>query len=203
MKFTLKNALAALLLFAGTWSAAHAQNATLISDDHDGIVVRFEFSDPQLGEVATEDGMAILPRVVGDTPLLRAGAPDVSKVDATLMIAAQTGTALEVIDVEFIEMANVDVVPSKGNLYRNVNPEDVAYAKGAVYEQDAFYPRFPCRIAIAVRPARHSWTERVGLPVPIQPGIQGASCAFFHHGSHRGDGGRTHQPGCCSGSRLC
>ena len=146
MKFTLKNALAALLLFAGTWSAAYAQNATLISDDHDGIVVRFEFSDPQLGEVAMEDGMAILPRVVGDTPLLRAGAPDVSKVDATLMIAPQTGTALEIIDVEFVEMADVEVVPSKGNLYRNVNPEDVAYAKGAVYQQDAFYPASPAAL---------------------------------------------------------
>ena len=41
MKFTFTQALAALMLFAGCLSTAMAQNATLIADDHNGIVVRF------------------------------------------------------------------------------------------------------------------------------------------------------------------
>ena len=102
MKFTLKTALAALVLFAWTGSTAMAQTATLVSDDHDGIVVRFDFSDPELQEVETEEGTFLRPRVAGDTPLLRAGAPDLSKVDATLMIGSQTGTALEIIDAEYL-----------------------------------------------------------------------------------------------------
>ena len=71
MKFTLKTALAALVLFAWTGSTAMAQTATLVSDDHDGIVVRFDFSDPELQEVETEFGTCLRPRVAGDTPLLR------------------------------------------------------------------------------------------------------------------------------------
>ena len=130
MKFTFTQALAALMLFAGCLSTAMAQNATLIADDHNGIVVRFDFSDPILNEVETEEGVALLPRVIGDTPLLRAGAPDVSKVDATLMIGAQAGTALEVIETEFVEFADVEVAPSKGNLYRNVDPATVPLPKG-------------------------------------------------------------------------
>ena len=145
MKFTLKTALAALVLFAWTGSTAMAQTATLVSDDHDGIVVRFDFSDPELQEVET-DGTFLRPRVAGDTPLLRAGAPDLSKVDATLVIGAQTGTALEVIDAEYVEFNDVAVVPSKGNLYRNVDPADVPFEQGAPYTQDAFYPATPAAI---------------------------------------------------------
>ena len=139
MKFTLKTALAALVMFAWMGSTAMAQTTTLVSDDHDGIVVRFDFSDPELQEVETEDGIFLRPRVAGDTPLLRAGAPDLSKVDATLMIGAQTGTALEVIDAEYVEFNDVAVVPSKGNLYRNIDPADVPFVQGAPYTQDAFY----------------------------------------------------------------
>ncbi|MDC0600512.1 C25 family cysteine peptidase [Flavobacteriales bacterium] len=130
----------ALTFLFGILAPAAAQNATLISDDAEGIVIRFDFSDPILNEVDTDMGEAIVPRVLGDTPLLRVGAPDVSKVDATVIIDAASGTALEVIDVEFQDIPNVEVAPSKGNLYRNVTPADVPFEQGAVYGQDQFYP---------------------------------------------------------------
>ena len=134
-------ALPALLLLIGTVTTGSAQNATLLSDDHDGIVVRFDFSDPILHEVTTPDGVAVMPRVLGDTPMLRAGAPDLSKVDATVMIGATVGTALEIVETEFVDLTEVDVVPSKGNLYRNVDPATVPFTEGAVYVEDAFYPQ--------------------------------------------------------------
>lgn len=163
MKNSFSQALFALLLLAGMTAQAVAQNATLIADDHDGIVVRFDFSDPQFHEVETENGVAILPRVADDTPLLRAGAPDVSKVDATLMIAAQSGTALEVLEVEYVEFTDMDVAPSKGNLYRNVDPSEVAYAEGPVYSEDAFYP-----------------AEVAALQTPfVQRGVRGQSIWAF------------------------
>ena len=39
MKFTLTQALTALTLFVGTMSTAMAQTATLVADDHDGLLV--------------------------------------------------------------------------------------------------------------------------------------------------------------------
>ena len=123
-----------------------AQTATLVSDDHDGIVVRFDFSDPELQEVETEDGTS--PCVPASPAIRRCSAPAhrMSKVDATLVIGAQTGTALEVIDAEYVEFTDVAVVPSKGNLYRNVDPADVPFEQGAPYGQDAFYPATPAAI---------------------------------------------------------
>ena len=136
-----RSALALFLALIGT--AALAQQTTLIADDHEGIVVRFDFSDPMLQEVNTPNGVAIVPRVLGDTPLLRAGSPDLSKVDATLLIGAQSGTMLEVVGSEFTDIAGLDIAPSKGNLYRNVDPATVPYTQGGVYAEDAFFPAQP------------------------------------------------------------
>lgn len=142
MKPNLKMRMLSALLCA-TITSVLGQQVTLLSEDHDGIVIRFEFSDPMLSEVETPWGTAIIPRVLGDTPLLRTGDPDLSKVDATVLIAAQGGTGLEVIDSEFMDVEVPLVAPSKGNLYRNVDPASVPYAQGLAYGVDAFHPSAP------------------------------------------------------------
>ena len=67
--FTRCAAALSLLLHA---TGAMAQNATLIADNHEGTVVRFDFSDPVFEEVSTPDGVAIIPPALADAPLLPA-----------------------------------------------------------------------------------------------------------------------------------
>src|SRR5690606_1347504 len=40
----------------------------------------------------------------------------------------------------FDEFDNIEVLPSKGSLKRNVNPSDIPYVFGQAYQQDAFFP---------------------------------------------------------------
>lgn len=40
----------------------------------------------------------------------------------------------------YYDIENIAVAPSKGNLKRNINPENVPYTFGEVYNQNAFYP---------------------------------------------------------------
>lgn len=41
----------------------------------------------------------------------------------------------------FTEVSNVRVAPSKGNLKRNVNPNDILYTFGSVYQNNQFFPQ--------------------------------------------------------------
>lgn len=41
----------------------------------------------------------------------------------------------------FVEYQNVAVAPSKGNLKRNVNPNDIPYTFGSVYQTNQFFPQ--------------------------------------------------------------
>ncbi len=78
--------------------------------------------------------------VEGASPLLDAGAPDLSKLTTSLHIGDMAHMELEVISTEYQDFHNILVAPSKGNLMRNINPSDVPFVFGPAYTQNAFYP---------------------------------------------------------------
>ena len=48
--------------------------------------------------------------------------------------------AVNVIDAQYTDYTNISIAPSKGNFSRQINPDDVPYTYGAMYQQDAFWP---------------------------------------------------------------
>ena len=64
---------------------------------------------------------------------LTAGAPDLPYVPRSIIIP-DTGTlGVKVVATQYIDYKDILVVPSKGNLLRSVNPEDVPYEFGEIY----------------------------------------------------------------------
>lgn len=71
---------------------------------------------------------------------MQAGQPAVP-VFSKSVILPDTGAAALVIEHDgYDEFDNIEVLPSKGSLKRNINPADVPYSFGTAYTQDAFYP---------------------------------------------------------------
>jgi gingipain R len=145
--------LSAIMITCAFQASVSAQQnsaiATIIQDGPQGTVVEFAFSDPSFDLVQTVEGEAIVPSVQGDHRLLRAGHPDLSSVSATLLIDPQSATDVEVVDVVFVEYTDIDVAPSQGNLYRNVDPSEVERVPAAMYANDAF---FPANLAVLAQP---------------------------------------------------
>ncbi|MEQ1745116.1 MAG: C25 family cysteine peptidase [Saprospiraceae bacterium] len=90
--------------------------------------------------VATPNGTAIIPRFEGGTPLLVKSVPDVPKYATALAIPNKGNMAVEVIESDFIEVQNITMAPSKGNLLRKVNPADLPFDYGEAYQNNAFFP---------------------------------------------------------------
>ncbi len=68
------------------------------------------------------------------------GNPAVPILARSLVIPGDAAMTAKVVDSHYYEVKNVDLAPSKGNLLRNVDPADVPFEFGAVYQKDAFYP---------------------------------------------------------------
>lgn len=134
----------ASLLFSAVSTPLFSQQnfspAALIQDGPQGTVVQFTFSDPSFELVQTAEGIATVPSVQGDHRILKAGRPDLSMVSVALLIDGQSATDVEVVDVNYVEYGDMDVAPSQGNLYRNVDPADVQRVQAAIYAEDAFFP---------------------------------------------------------------
>ena len=77
----------------------------------------------------------------GGVPILEKGAPDLPRIATSIQIPDIANMELMVTDVEYVEIPFDNILPSKGNLTRDVNIQDVPYVTGDVYEKDAFYPQ--------------------------------------------------------------
>lgn len=112
----------------------------LVSSDVNTTVVKFTLDGFYKQKVETPNGIAYTITTGDATPILKAGAPDVAKATASVIIPDMDEMEISVINVYTKTYENIEVAPSKGNLYRDVNPDDVPFEYGEEYEQDAFYP---------------------------------------------------------------
>jgi hypothetical protein len=74
--------------------------------------------------------------------MLESGAPALPHVARSIVIPDDAQMSIRLVDDEssFYELTDIDIAPSKGILYRNVDPDTVPYAFGDAYHIDAFYP---------------------------------------------------------------
>lgn len=141
---------AAIMAFAftqaeGQWVGINSDNPApvskqLISSDVQTSVVHFEMDGFFKKQVQTPRGAQYVLTADGATPILKKGAPNVAKMTASVIIPDQDRMQVEVTDAKYKEYTGIEVAPSKGNLYRNVDPDEVPYEYGKEYEKNAFYP---------------------------------------------------------------
>ena len=130
---------------AGDWiriSSADPRPAAvgLIRATADSSVIHFELSGFLSEGVRTPRGEARVIRVDRATPILARGAPDLPKLTGSVIIPDAADMKVDILAASFTEYEGVAVAPSKGNLSRDVNPEDIPYSYGLAYDRDGFFP---------------------------------------------------------------
>ena len=90
--------------------------------------------------VQTPEGEMYLARLEDGASLLEAGSPDMHKYARSIVIPDDKQMEIKVLSSEFVDYENILIAPSKGNLSRLINPEDVPYVFDDIYKQNGFYP---------------------------------------------------------------
>lgn len=128
------------LLVAGMGFAQKAPTTKLISSSEEQIVVNFQLNGYTTTRVQTPQGDQVVVNAPKMASMLEAGAPDLPMFPIPAIIGDQAEMTVNVIDAQYTDYANVEVAPSKGNFSRQINPDDVPYTYGEMYQQDAFWP---------------------------------------------------------------
>ena len=68
------------------------------------------------------------------------GAPNLPMYPISMLIGDKAEMEVSVEKSSYVDFENVEIAPSKGNFSRQINPDDVPYTYGEMYQQDAFYP---------------------------------------------------------------
>jgi len=77
----------------------------------------------------------------GESNILSKGMPDVPNICRSIIIPDMANMEIRVVSSTFEEYKNILIAPSKGNLPRTVNPDDVPFEFGSVYKLDDWYPK--------------------------------------------------------------
>ena len=77
----------------------------------------------------------------GGVPNLEAGTPDLPKMAQSIIIPDLAHMELSIVESKFLEFFMENLISSKGNLTRNIDPASVPYTFGQAYETDEFYPQ--------------------------------------------------------------
>ena len=130
---------------ANSWNGLGSDSPTpyhkeIISSNDSETIVRFSLEGYSLTPLQTPNGTAFKVGTMVGASLLEAGAPDVQKLSVSLKIPNDKHMSARVESSEFIEIENIIIAPSKGNLSRLINPDNVEYSWGAIYNSNTFYP---------------------------------------------------------------
>ena len=134
-----------MLLSAQEWvsvgkSAPVKIQESLVSSSEEEIVVDVKVGGFFQSAVKTPKGQQVIIGGEGMASMLVAGAPDLPMYPISMIIGNTAEMKASVVESSFVDFENVEVAPSKGNFSRDVNPEEVPYVYGEMYQQDAFYP---------------------------------------------------------------
>ena len=112
----------------------------LVSSSEEEIIIDVKVGGFFKGKVATPNGEQFV--ISGDdmAPMQVAGAPDLPLYPIPIIIGDKAEMQASVLNSKYVDFENVEVAPSKGNFSRNINPDDVPFIYGDMYQQDAFYP---------------------------------------------------------------
>jgi len=137
---------AALLWGAGrNWTSIRGAGPgraeiNLVSSSIETSVIHLELAGFFSESVRTPRGEARVIRLDHATPVLLEAAPDLPKLTASVIIPDTAEMRVDVLGASFEDYEDIDLAPSKGNLMRDIEPGDVPYSYGPVYERNGFFP---------------------------------------------------------------
>lgn len=113
---------------------------TLVSSTENEIVVNINIDGFYTQNVTTPNGKQYVISMDKMASMLEAGAPDLPMAPIPAIIGDRAEMTVNVVNSTYVDFENIEVAPSKGNFSRQINPEDVPYTYGAMYQQNAFWP---------------------------------------------------------------
>lgn len=138
-----------LVLFAASFVAAERIELGAGNDDIEVIVessndsrtvVRFEVNAFDRTPAIINGATWNLIDIVGEGEVRIEGAPSLPRISRSIIIPDEARVALRVLSSDYVDLTAMPVAPSKGDLLRTVNPEDVPYNFGPEYNKAGFFP---------------------------------------------------------------
>ena len=146
--YNIKNILILILLtfgFSNQWINIRSDEpvkpeVSLIESSNENSIVSLELSGFSLNSVIVNDSEYFSIKFPLSASIMEEGYPDLPKYSSSIIVPDNKSMSVEILSSNFIDYENINIIPSKGNLSRLINPDDIPYIFDEVYKEDVFYP---------------------------------------------------------------
>jgi gingipain R len=130
-----------ILIFIASLSAAgQPPDVKILQDRGSSILVEFRLNGYDLVPVTIDGKEYFRIEIPGVPNYLEAGNPDLPMINRSVIIPDQGTMGFRIKEIEQETRSALPIVPSKGNLYRNVDPQTIPYRFNDFYQTDAWWP---------------------------------------------------------------
>ena len=147
-----------LIILTSFASFAFAQNYSLqndpkkprvsvISSSPNETILEYNFQEFTLSDVQTPNGVKKTVKMQGASHTLVKGEPALLQVANSIIIPDKGDVSLKVLDIDYVDFQDIEIVPSKGNFTRDIDPETVPYTWGRTYQNNDIFPKSPATIS--------------------------------------------------------
>ena len=121
-------------------------STNLIKSTDKSIVVDVSLNGFFTNEVKTSRAESVVISNKDMAPLMEVGQPDIPSLSIPVIINDFSKMDVRITELEYIDYQDVEIAPSRGDFPRSVNPDDVPYTYGEVYQQNDFFPSSNVRL---------------------------------------------------------
>ena len=114
--------------------------SVVLNSDINQTKISFVLDAYEKNTVPTSRGQAAIYKAPKGVSMLKQNAPDLLKFTAPIVVPDRAKMEVVVTKSTYKDYSNVLIAPSKGNLYRNIEPEKISYVYGNEYSQNKFFP---------------------------------------------------------------
>ena len=143
--------LASINLLAQKWVGCPQQTpiapkVKMISDTEQKTELNFALGGFFKEEVNTPKGLQYIIKVPKMASILEEGSPDLPLYAIPVLIDDLAAMEVQVKEAKYQDFEGIEVAPSKGNLSREINPDEVPFRYGDAYERNRFFPGFQAQL---------------------------------------------------------
>ena len=137
--------LTATHLFSQEWVSVSRQIPTapkvkLISETELTTELCFTLEGFYKEEVNTPEGLQYIITVPKMASMLEEGLPDLPLFAIPVLIDDMAAMEVFVKETKYLDFEGIEIAPSKGNLSREINPDEVPFRYGDAYYKNSFFP---------------------------------------------------------------
>ena len=117
-------------LFLINFVSAQKPIFNVLEKQEDALIVEFTLPAYQLLDYKIVNGemhQKIMAREAVAT--LKKGFPEVLKFSTNIQMPSKGVSSIDILSNSNVVKSNINLIPSKGNLYRNVNPDDIPFER--------------------------------------------------------------------------